>query len=57
MTDVVEEHSILRVVDTDLAATLRDLLERGQEEEIGSAKIVFDGTNRGPLTCCMLFHC
>ena len=43
MTDVIEEHSVLRVVDPELAATLRRMLEEGQEEDFQSVKITFDG--------------
>ncbi|KAK2077091.1 hypothetical protein QBZ16_004725 [Prototheca wickerhamii] len=44
MTDVIEEHSVLRVVDPELAATLRRMLEEGQEEDFQSR-----ATSRAPL--------
>ncbi len=44
MAEVTEEHSILRVTDPDLAGALRECLDTGTEEDVKSAKIVFEGT-------------
>lgn len=41
---MTEEHSILRVTDPDLAGALRECLDTGTEEDVKSAKIVFEGT-------------
>lgn len=43
MADIVEEHSILRVLDPGLAATLKQCLRDGTEEDLRSAQIIFEG--------------
>ncbi|KAL6776399.1 hypothetical protein ACKKBG_A20985 [Auxenochlorella protothecoides x Auxenochlorella symbiontica] len=46
MAEVTEEHSILRVTDPDLAGALRECLDTGTEEDVKSAKIVFEDSDQ-----------
>lgn len=51
MADIVEEHSILRVLDSGLAAALKQCLRDGTEEDLRSAQIVFEGRQGMSCSC------